>query len=203
MYEFIVNPIAGKGKSLTVLKTAERIFTERGVPYRVHIAERRGHATEICRELTEEGANIVVFGGDGTFNEVLNGIVNFDKTVIGFVPCGTGNDYVKATDIPTDTETAIKRILGGNTGYTDFIDMNGKRCLNVAGGGMDTDVLVKYAEMKAFHGKIKYYISLLSVLMHLKFHKVRISIDGGKAVEKSVFLISIASCLPLTIRSSR
>ena len=193
MYEFIVNPIAGKGKSLTVLKTAERIFTERGVPYRVHIAERRGHATEICRELTEEGANIVVFGGDGTFNEVLNGIVNFDKTVIGFVPCGTGNDYVKATDIPTDTETAIKRILGGNTGYTDFIDMDGKRCLNVAGGGMDTDVLVKYAETKAFHGKIKYYISLLSVLMHLKFHKVRISIDGGKAVKKSVFLISIAN----------
>lgn len=58
---------------------------------------------------------------------------------------------------------------------------------------MDTDVLVTYAAMKHFHGKIKYYVSLLKVLMHLKFHKVRISIDGGEPAEKSVFLISIAN----------
>ena len=83
--------------------------------------------------------------------------------------------------------------MNGKIGYTDFIDMNGKRCLNVAGGGMDTDVLVKYAEMKCFKGKAKYYASLISVLLHLKFHKVRVSIDGGAPAEKSVFLISIAN----------
>ncbi len=193
MFEFIVNPVAGKGKSLNALRQAEKKFSEKGVEYRVHKAERAGHATEICRELTENGANIVVFGGDGTFNEALNGIVDFENTTVGFVPCGTGNDYVKATDIPRDVDRALERILGGKTGYTDFIDMNGRRCLNVAGGGMDTDVLVTYAQMKHFHGKAKYYISLLKVLSHLKFHKVRISIDGGEAAEKSVFLISIAN----------
>lgn len=193
MFEFIVNPVAGKGKSLNALRQAEKKFSEKGVEYRVHKAERAGHATEICRELTENGANIVVFGGDGTFNEALNGIVDFENTTVGFVPCGTGNDYVKATNIPRDVDRALERILGGKTGYTDFIDMNGRRCLNVAGGGMDTDVLVTYAQMKHFHGKAKYYISLLKVLSHLKFHKVRISIDGGEAAEKSVFLISIAN----------
>ncbi len=193
MYRIIVNPVAGKGRAVEVLAKTEEIFAKNGVEYDVHMTEKCGDATEITKELTKNGADLVVLGGDGTFNEVLNGIVDFENTTVGFVPCGTGNDYVKATDIPTDTQKAVKRILDGKTGYTDFIDMNGKRCLNVAGGGMDTDVLVKYAEMKCFRGKAKYYASLISVLLHLKFHKVRVSIDGGAPAEKSVFLISIAN----------
>lgn len=193
MYRIIVNPVAGTGKAVEILATVEGIFAKRGVEYSVYKTEKCGDATKITEELTKNGADLVVLGGDGTFNEVLNGIVDFENTTVGFVPCGTGNDYVKATDIPTNPEKAAERILNGKIGYTDFIDMNGKRCLNVAGGGMDTDVLVKYAEMKCFKGKAKYYASLISVLLHLKFHKIRVSIDGGAPAEKSVFLISIAN----------
>ena len=141
MYRIIVNPIAGKGKAVEVLATVEGIFAKRGVEYSVYKTEKCGDATKITEELTKNGADLVVLGGDGTFNEVLNGIVDFENTTVGFVPCGTGNDYVKATDIPTNPEKAAERRLNGKIGYTDFIEMNGKRCLNVAGGGMDTDVL--------------------------------------------------------------
>jgi YegS/Rv2252/BmrU family lipid kinase len=171
----------------------EKTLTERKAAYAVHETEKGGHATEIASELTSDGADIIVLGGDGTFNEVLNGIKNFEGTTVGFVPCGTGNDYVKATKIPTDPEKAMKLITGGKTGYTDFIDMGDRRCLNVAGGGMDADVLVRYSTMKAFRGKIKYYASLIDVLCHLKFHKVRVTVDDEPPTEKSVFLISIAN----------
>ena len=194
MYDIIINPLAGNGKAKKTLEECKKILDNAGKEYTVHTTERALHAVELMKEINKkETSEVIVIGGDGTFNEVLNGIVNFETTTIGFVPSGTGNDYVKATDIPTEVDKAMARILNGKLGYTDFINMGDKRCLNVAGGGMDTDVLVKYAEMKHFSGKIKYYVSLISVLLHLTFHKVKVSIDGGEEQEKSVFLISIAN----------
>lgn len=194
MYDIIINPLAGNGKAKQTLEECKKILDNAGKEYTVHTTERALHAVELMKEINKkETSEVIVIGGDGTFNEVLNGIENFETTTIGFVPSGTGNDYVKATDIPTEVDKAMARILNGKLGYTDFINMGDKRCLNVAGGGMDTDVLVKYAEMKHFSGKIKYYVSLISVLLHLTFHKVKVSIDGGEEQEKSVFLISIAN----------
>lgn len=192
MFDVIVNINAGKGTAKTNLSLLEKMFKERGVAYRVHETKTLEEANEVVKEITTEGTDLIVLGGDGTFNGVLNAIVNFEKTTVGFVPCGSGNDYVRCTDIPTDPKEAIERILAGKVGYTDFIEMGAKRCLNVAGGGMDTDTLTTYYKMK-IKGKVGYYLSLLSVLIKLKFHKVRISIDGGEAAEKTVFMIGIAN----------
>lgn len=192
MLDVIVNVNAGKGNAKAALVQAKKMFDERGVEYRVHETKTVEEANELIKDLTTEGTNLVVLGGDGTFNGVLNAIVDFEKTTVGFVPCGSGNDYVRCTDIPTDTKEALERILAGKVGYTDFIDMGTKRCLNVAGGGMDTDTLTTYYKMK-IKGKVGYYLSLLIVLAKLNFHKVRISIDGGEAAEKTVFMIGIAN----------
>lgn len=192
MFDIIVNPAAGKGKARTVLAQVQKMFDDRGAEYRVHETKSLEEATELVNTLTTEGTDLVVLGGDGTFNGVLNAIVDFEKTTIGFVPCGSGNDYVRCTDIPTNTKEAVERILAGKVGYTDFIEMGGRRCLNVAGGGMDTDTLTTYYKMK-IKGKVGYYLSLFIVLAKLNFHKVRISVDGGESAEKTVFMIGIAN----------
>ncbi|MCR4662225.1 MAG: diacylglycerol kinase family lipid kinase [Clostridia bacterium] len=195
MFDIILNPNAGKGNALKSLEIAEKLFKENNIEYTIHRTERQGHAIEITKQLTSQGKEVklVVLGGDGTFNEVVNGIVDFDKTIVGFVPSGTGNDYVSATSIPKNPEEALQLVIDGNVGYTDFIDMGDKRCLNVAGGGMDTDVLIKYAEMKHFHGKVKYLIALLIVLIKLKFHKLTLKIDDGETMERTVFMIGIGN----------
>ena len=169
MYDIIVNPLGGKGKSLKALKAAEKIFAERGPE-----------------------AKILVFGGDGSFNEVLNGIENFKNVTLGIVPCGTGNDFVRASGHPTKIKEAIDLILKDNVGYIDYIDVGSRRCLNVAGAGMDVDVLLRYAAMKAFSGKLKYYASLIDTLIHVKWHKLRLTIDG-KTMDKSVFMIGVGN----------
>lgn len=193
MYDIIVNPLGGKGKSLKALKAAEKIFAERGVEYTVHNTEYAGHATELARELSRKPeAKILVFGGDGSFNEVLNGIENFENVTLGIVPCGTGNDFVRASGHPTKIKEAIDLILKDNVGYIDYIDVGTRRCLNVAGAGMDVDVLIRYANMKAFHGKVKYYASLFDTLAHVKWHKLRLTIDG-KTMDKSVFMIGVGN----------
>lgn len=193
MYDIIVNPLGGKGKSLKALKAAEKIFAERGVEYTVHNTEYAGHATELARELSRKPeAKILVFGGDGSFNEVLNGIENFENVTLGIVPCGTGNDFVRASGHPIKIKEAIDLILKDNVGYIDYIDVGSRRCLNVAGAGMDVDVLLRYATMKAFRGKLKYYASLIDTLIHVKWHKLRLTIDG-KTMDKSVFMIGVGN----------
>lgn len=195
MYYIIVNPIAGKGSSLVALKTVETILTGKEIKYKVLKTTHPNHAAELAKEICEkndENSIIIAMGGDGTFNEILNGITDFSKVIVGFIPCGTGNDYVKATNIPKNVQKATELILKGNVGYTDFIQLENKRALNCAGSGMDVDVLLRYETMKAFHGKMKYYASLIDTLIHLRFHKMRITIDG-KQMEKSVFLMVVAN----------
>lgn len=194
MYNIIVNPNGGKGKSLKALKKVEEILKNAGVEYIVHKTEYAGHATEITKELSKNpDTKIIMLGGDGSFNEILNGIENFENVTLGFVPCGTGNDFVSASKHPVNIDEAMAVILKGETDYIDYIQLADRRCLNVLGGGMDVDVLLKYAEMKAFHGKMKYYASLFYTLAHTKWHKLRLTLDDGESVDKSVFMIGIGN----------
>ncbi len=194
MYNIIVNPNGGKGKSLKALAKVEEILKTAGAEYVVHKTEYSGHATEITRELSKNpDTKIIMLGGDGSFNEILNGIENFENVTLGFVPCGTGNDFVSASKHPVKVSEAMAVILKGETSYIDYIQLTDRRCLNVLGGGMDVDVLLKYAEMKAFHGKVKYYASLLYTLAHTKWHKLRLTMDDGESVDKSVFMIGIGN----------
>lgn len=194
MFHIIVNPTGGKGKSLKALEKVEKILTEYGAEYEVHETERKGHATEIARELSNTpDSKLIVLGGDGSFNEVLNGIENFENITLGLVPCGTGNDFVAASGHPKKVEDAIKVILDGNVEYIDYIQLDDRRCLNVLGAGMDVDVLLKYATMKPFHGKVKYYASLFWVLAHPKWHHMKFTIDGEELGERSVFMIGIGN----------
>lgn len=194
MYHIIVNPTGGKGKSLKALEKVEKILKTAGKEYNVHKTECKGHATQIARELSlTPDTKIIMMGGDGSFNEILNGIENFENVTLGFVPCGTGNDFVSASKHPRKIEDAMAVILKGEVSYIDYIQLSDRRCLNVLGGGMDVDVLLKYAEMKAFHGKMKYYASLFYTLAHTKWHKLRLTLDNGESVDKSVFMIGIGN----------
>lgn len=193
MYHIIVNPIGGKGKSLKALEKVENIFKANGAEYTVHKTEYAGHATEIARELSQTpDTNLVVMGGDGSFHEVLCGIDNFANVTLGLVACGSGNDFIKKSGHPADLEGAVKTILAGNTAYVDFMQLDNDRCLNVGGGGMDVDVLLKYEKVKALKGKAAYYYSLLYTLLHTRFHNLRLTVDGDTK-DMSVFMIGVGN----------
>ena len=72
------------------------------------------------------------------------------------------------------------------------MDLGTTRCLNVAGGGMDVDVLVKYASVKKLKGSAAYNYALIYTLLHTRFHKLRLIVDG-KTMDKSVFMIGIGN----------
>lgn len=193
MYHIIVNPQGGKGKSLKALTTVEEIFKNNNAQYVVHKTEYAGHATEIARELSKTpDTNIVVMGGDGSFHEVLCGIDNFDNVTLGLVACGSGNDFIKKSGHSTNVKEAVQTILNGKVGFVDYMELGKYRCLNVGGGGMDVDVLFKYANCKTLKGKAAYYYSLFYTLLHTRFHHLRITADGVTK-DTSVFMIGVGN----------
>lgn len=194
MFHIIMNPLGGKGKSIKALEKVKEILSANGKEYVLHETAYAGHATEMARELSQTpDTDIILLGGDGSFSEVLNGIENFENVTLGFVPCGTGNDFIAASKHPKKVKDAMNVILRGKREYIDFIQLDDRRSLNVLGAGMDVDVLLKYAEMKPFHGKVKYYASLFYTLAHTRWHKLRLTIDGGEPLDRSVFMIGIGN----------
>ena len=194
MYHIIVNPEGGKGKSLKALAKVEQILKDRNVEYVVHKTEYPKHATEITRELSATpDTNIIMMGGDGSFNEILNGIENFDNVTLGIVPCGSGNDFIKKSGHPLDVEKALEIVLAGNVEYCDYIQLDDRRCLNVFGGGMDVDVLLEYAKRKHGPAKVRYYMAFFHVIAHTRFHHLRLTVDDGEPMERNVFMIGVGN----------
>ena len=195
MFHIIYNPTSGQKKTVKTAEYVKRELEKAGYGAVFHPTLEKGHCTNILRELTETGeeVKVVIIGGDGTFSEAINGVADFDKVTFGLVPCGTGNDFARKLGISNNPKKAVKRILEGKVDHLDYLDLGeGERCLNVCGMGMDVDVLVKYANMKHFGGKIKYYLSLFHVLTHFKGHTVRYRI-GDVEGEQEVFMAAIAN----------
>ena len=194
LYHVIYNPNSGLRKTKRSADAVRRILEANGDEAVFYPTEREGHCTEIVREIksTYESANVLIIGGDGTFSEALNGVVDFDTITFGLIPCGTGNDFAKKLRISGNAEKAMSRVLAGCVSRIDYLDLGSKRCLNVCGLGMDVDVLVKYASMKHFKGKIKYYLSLFYVLTHFTPHRVHYKIGDAEG-EQDVFMVGVCN----------
>ncbi len=120
MFYCIVNPSARSGNGKNIYSRFETICKERGIAYKVVFTKGPGHAMSVARRLSslrgEAGngpVNIIVMGGDGTLNEVISGIKNFDNVRLGVVPIGSGNDFVRDMDLPKNLDTLLDTILKG------------------------------------------------------------------------------------------
>ncbi len=190
MYQIIVNPTAGKNKAAKNLAVVERIFTERGVAYAVHKTCAVHDGTYIAKRLTEAGErDILVVGGDGTLHEVLGGVADPTACRLGLIPSGTGNDFAGRLGLPLDAEKATLKILEGEAKPIDYLEVGGVRCMNVAGVGMDVDVLERCQRGK-MKGKLKYLFSLLKSLFAFKGLPITFEREGVE--EKHAALIAAA-----------
>lgn len=190
IFHIISNPIAGKHKSEKNLKLAQRAFESRGVAFQTHLSQGEKDATRIVKNLTDAGEKeIVALGGDGTLHEVLNGLADPTACNLGLIPSGTGNDFAEKIGLSLNAEEAVKSILDGVPKATDYLEVGGVRCMNVAGLGMDVDVLERCKKGK-LKGKIKYLLSLVQSLFAFKGY--RVEIEAGEVKETRDVLIAAA-----------
>jgi YegS/Rv2252/BmrU family lipid kinase len=176
----ILNPIAGKGKAAKQHPKIERILRESSRDFEILLTKEPGDAIEIVRNLPLDKDDITVAaGGDGTCNEVVNGLLTrqlaaqqpfSEPPILGILPIGRGNDFSSTPGIPEDIEKALQILINGKIKPLDagmvkggfFPD--GRYFVNGIGIGFDTKVGFEAAKMKIKSG-ISYVLGALITLI--------------------------------------
>ena len=194
MFVVISNPTAGGGRPNVILSGVCELLKRRSIPHRVEITEAEGHAASLARAAALSGCEaIVAVGGDGTLCEIAAGLAERSATLY-FVPCGTGNDFVRVLNLPADPLDALKAQLDGEETHLDMATVNGRGFLNVAGSGFDVDVLREVIRFKHVgKGLTPYLLGLVSALKKFHSFEAELTLDTGEVLKEKFTIISIAN----------
>ncbi|MGN0348095.1 MAG: diacylglycerol/lipid kinase family protein [Roseburia sp.] len=114
MLYFIVNEKSRSGKGAAIWREVKEALEEKQIPYEYHVTEYAGHARKLSEDIctaNSENLCLIVLGGDGTANEVINGMKNFDRVRFGTIPTGSGNDLARGLGITGTPKEQLERIL--------------------------------------------------------------------------------------------
>lgn len=195
----ILNPTAGMNSAATKVPLIKRLFDQYAIRYDMVLTERRGHATVIAEGADPAEYSVVVAaGGDGTCNEVLNGLMRAKlagRTIpaMGALPIGRGNDFHYGMGLPSGLEENIAVMAKGFSRPMDVGSVvgglypQGRFFGNGIGVGFTTIVGFEAAKMKHLHGFITYVIGALKTLF-LYYHapKLRMELDGKVTEKRSI-----------------
>lgn len=159
----------------------------------VHRTRRKGDAVRFTRAALRKGCQMIVAaGGDGTLNEVVNGIGATNPDVrLGLIPLGTGNDFARTLDLPTDLDEAIAVLAAGHTRAIDLVRVTSDKVryfVNVSAGGFSGLVDEKLtARMKKTWGPLAYLRSAVAALPQLRAYRTTVSLTKRKRSTESTF----------------
>lgn len=197
----VINPNAGNGKGSKDWERISGLFYNEGIKTHSRFTEKKGHAIQLAREAMAEGfRKIISVGGDGTMNEIVNGIFTQNHcppsdVVIGMIPVGTGNDWGRMFGIPLVYEGAVKIIRENKTmphdvGTITFFSSEGQQkryFMNIAGLGFEAVVVQKTNKQKdkGRSSQAVYLYNLISSLISYKRPLINITIDGKTTATKA------------------
>ena len=152
---------------------------EKGHNVRVRVTWESGDAEALARDAAAAGTDVVLaVGGDGTVNEVVNGLDGSD-VAFGIIPIGTANDFARQTGIPLDVDHAMDVILQREPRRIDTATLNGRRFLNVSSGGVGAEATAETpSDAKESLGMLAYAITGVRKLVELAPHRARFTAPG-------------------------
>lgn len=193
----IYNPTSGREAFKKHLPEVLKKLENAGYETSCHATTGPEDATKAARIAVERRFDLVVAaGGDGTINEVVNGLAELDfRPKLGIIPVGTTNDFARALHIPRDIEAAADIIAKGDTIPVDIGRMNDKYFINIAGGGRLTELTYEVpSKLKTMIGQLAYYLKGIEMLPSIKATSVKIEYDGklfeGEAM---LFLVGLTN----------
>jgi YegS/Rv2252/BmrU family lipid kinase len=190
----IINLTAGGGKTNKDWPSIAQILKKEGIHFEPYFTDRRLHASIIARNKIREGyTKIIVVGGDGTMNEVINGVfaqkqIQTTEVMLGMISVGTGNDWARTFNIPSDYEGAVRTIKQQKTFIQDAglvsYRRNGKEWnryfINIAGMGFGARVVERTNHMKerGKSGPLLYFYNIFYSLIKYRSSTAVIEMDG-------------------------
>lgn len=211
MFILIVNPAAGNGRAVKVLKMLQKdpLFIKKEC--RSFLTKYEGHAEEIVKQVIDIYKDkikcFIVVGGDGTLHEVLNGLKHFPTYKLAFIPAGSGNDFARGTNTNKKPLKLFKDIVSspsfqpywGGTYQTDYRKKQNSRLFgNSMGFGFDAEVAFKANQSKYKKwlnkirlGSLSYVIALIQTLLSYEVKTIELTLDGKTKQLTNVFMITI------------
>src|SRR5437763_10089831 len=189
----ILNPIDGGVKNIDAIR--ERLGGLN--PERFCISEQTGDAEKFAREASNFDL-VVSAGGDGTLNEVVNGIAHGGcNAALGVLPLGTGNDFARTLGVPNGLEAAIEQIIAGQIREIDLVRVTSDQVryfVNVSSGGFSGVVDEKLTpEMKRTWGPLAYLRSAAAAFSELRGYATRVALDDAEAHELDLYNVVVAN----------
>jgi len=176
----IANPVSGGGRCRKMIHEIQRVLKEKGVHYSFFLSQYAGSAEELAKKAKDNGFQAVIAcGGDGTVNEIVNGIIGTGVT-LGIIPMGTGRDLAHNLDIDMNIANAIDIISKGGLKSMDLVMVNGGRYyLGVGGIGFDSEVN-RWVNKRFcfFKGRFIYTLASLVRVPGFKYKRVKIKLDN-------------------------
>lgn len=200
----ILNPTSGNGKGLKNLDRLKYLFLKYNIPVKIVKSKFSKHEKILTQDAIKKGFyKIISVGGDGTLHHIINGVMSQSKVKtssikIAVIPLGTGNDWAKTYNIPSNMELAIKIIKSEKFIYQDIgkinlIDSNDNFYFNnIAGVGFDAYVVNKVNSIKQL-GAMAYLIGGITSFINFKQSNLSIELDKIKEISK-IFMINIGLC---------
>jgi diacylglycerol kinase (ATP) len=203
-YLIILNPSAAKGTAIRKKLEIENLLRESGLDYDLVVSEKPGAPAALAKEASDRGYDVVVAaGGDGTANEVINGLMAArlaDKKIpaLGIIPAGRGNDFAASMGIPGDIAHAVKVIAGGKVRTIDVGQViggdypEGKYFGNGIGIGFDTIVGFEAAKLPSFLAGMPGYLlaAIKTIFLYFKAPTLRIVTDQ-ETLEQPCLIVSV------------
>ncbi|MGK7379947.1 diacylglycerol kinase [Planococcus sp. 1R117A] len=193
----IYNPTSGRELFRKHLPEVLEKMEKAGYETSCHATTGEGDATVAASLAVNRKFDLIVaVGGDGTLNEVVAGVSQFeDRPKIGLIPMGTTNDFARAVHIPRDINKAVDIIIQGDSIPVDVGLMNERYFINIAGGGRLTELTYEVpSKLKTVLGQLAYYLKGIEMLPSIRASNVRIEYDGQVFDDKAMmFLIGLTN----------
>jgi len=192
-FAFIINPVAGNRRYKNIKREIYSYFASTDIDPLIYQTQYAGHAAVICRQLAEESSSpaaIIAVGGDGTVNEVANGIGLYGVPM-GIIPNGSGNGFARHLGIPSSLEQVFTIIEKYYFTPVDLVRIGEKYSVNVSGVGFDALVAWGFQNSRS-RGLFSYVRVAVSEFFTYKPEEYELMIDGEMSRQKA-FLISIAN----------
>lgn len=191
----ILNPSAGSITSVDEIGVALRTLGD----CTVRLSPKARAVERLARDAARKGCELIISaGGDGTLNEVVNGVAAFaDKVRIGVLPLGTGNDFARSLGLPTQLDACIEVLRAGRTRAVDLVRVTSDRVrhfVNVSAGGFSGVVDEKLtADLKHKWGPLAYLRGAAAALSELRAYRTNIAFDEDEALSLEIYNIVIAN----------
>ena len=176
---YIYNPMSGQKTIGNHLSEIVEYFSKKSYFPTVYSTQKANDAREKVKEFSKEYEEILVSGGDGTLDEVVSGLLKSEeKSIIGYIPTGSTNDFSRSLKIPTDIKKATKIAINGETMDIDVGKFNSKFFTYVAAFGSIAQVSYETDQsMKNIFGRFAYILEGVKTVSNLKAYKAKITID--------------------------